>query len=132
MRTLAAISVGVVILVVSHLPKGALPPTGTYFKTKHALAYGLFAGACLLAMGKRCAVSRVAITMSVVAVVGGVSEFTQSLSGRRGSVSDWLADLAGAGLAVGLWLLWQWWRHRPTSVKQARGAAPSQCGPLPR
>ena len=124
-----ALGLATAILVVSHLPKGVLPPTGLHYRIEHALAYGSLAAACLYAMRKRPALARVAITLGLVVMVGAMDELTQPLFGRQCSALDWLADLVGAGLAVGLWLPFHRWRRgatagspRPHPVGEERNA----------
>jgi VanZ family protein len=47
-------------------------------------------------------------------VYGLIDEITQPLTGRSCDIYDWLADLAGAGMAVGLLSGVKWlWRSRP-------------------
>jgi len=110
LRELGPLVVGSLILVVSHLPKGVLPRTGLHYRAEHALAYGFLAMVCLLAMGRRRALVRASIALGIIMVVGAVDEVTQPLFGRGGSVWDWVFDLAGASVAVGVWVVFRWGR----------------------
>ncbi len=107
MRKLLPLALGAAILVLSHLPKSALPTFGLHYRVKHALAYGALAAVCLLATaGCRTAV-RVLATLGIIMAVGAVDELTQPWFGRRCGVSDWLCDLAGAGAVLAIWLLFR-------------------------
>ncbi len=128
MRKLAPVAVGAVILVVSHLPHNTLRPTGLHYTVEHALAYGLLTCACLFGMRHQRALVRAAVALAVVMAIGAMDELTQPWFGRQCGFSDWLFNLAGACLAIGVWLLFRWCRRlmfgptRPRSIGEGRNA----------
>jgi VanZ family protein len=115
----------IVIVVLSYLPEGTLGfspsheiPGGD--DLAHAAAYGVLAWLLLRAMGGRGRRAAALWALAVVMAVGGVIELTQPWAGRTCSWTDWLANLAGASLAVAFWLV----RLRPVarySVGPAEG-----------
>lgn len=56
-----------------------------------------------------------------IAVYGGIDEFTQGfVSNRQSDFRDWLADLGGAALGVGLmFLVASFWRARSAAASAA-------------
>ncbi len=77
MRKLLPVALAVLILAVSHLPQGAMRPTGLHYRVEHALAYGLLACACLFALRKQRALIRVPAALAITMAVGAVDELTQ-------------------------------------------------------
>lgn len=114
MRKLLPLVLAIVILVLSHLPTGALPGFGVHYRATHALAYASLAVACLFATARQRALVRVLVTLGIVMAVGAMDEFTQPLFGRKCNVSDWLTDLAGAGMVLAVWLTFRACRSQRT------------------
>lgn len=100
LRRLAALLVGIAILVGSLLPAEPQPflPDD---KTLHVLAYGLWALTFAVALRT---LPHIGGRLAVVAAVGGAIELAQLQIGREASFADFGADLAGIALggAVGL------------------------------
>lgn len=104
-RSLVPIAVMVSIFLASSRQMPIDVPSGGD-KLLHAGAYAVLAGAWGWALIPRLAAGRCAVAATVLASLYGASdEWHQSfVSGRDGSVFDWLADLAGASFAgVVIW-----------------------------
>lgn len=92
------------LLVATHLPKRVAGlPTNQADKLVHFVAYAVLAW--LLAMAWQASVGRLnarhlKFVWLVVVLYGAVDEMTQPLVGRTASLADWLADAAGAALAL--------------------------------
>jgi len=89
----------------------AAPPGLDFFsadKLAHFLVFGLLATACFRALGgKFHPNARSLIAVLLVAGFGAVDEIHQSFTpGRSMEFDDWLADLAGAVVAVAVYRLW--------------------------
>jgi len=123
MRKLLPLALGAAILVLSHLPKGALPGFGLHYRANHALAYGALAVACLFATARRRTRVRVLVTLGIVMAVGAIDELTQPLFGRQCNVFDWLCDLAGAGGVLAVWLMFRACRPRRMADPAGSGRA---------
>jgi VanZ family protein len=89
-------------VVMTHVPKP--PPMGPEVSDKliHFLAYGLLGGLLFLTMwavrpGMR---YMPVIVLGILVVYGAVDELTQPLFGRAAAFDDWVADCAGAAVAV--------------------------------
>ena len=109
-RLMPASLVTVVILVASYLPPGLLGPEAAdrlvgWDKVGHMACYGVLAW--LLARGLRgfgrlhAALASLLLAMGI----GGIAELTQPWAGRTCAVADWLGSLAGACVAITLWLI---------------------------
>mgnify|MGYP006964320547 CR=1 FL=1 len=85
---------------------------GLYFiadKFKHALLYGCVAWALLFFM-RPVTLRRLFWMLGIIMAIGAVDELRQIASDRQADVLDWLANLAGAGIAGMAWKL----SHRGT------------------
>lgn len=100
LRRLAALAIGVAILVGSLLP-GESPGMLFHDKTLHVLAYALWA--LTFAVARR-TVAHIGGRLAVVAAAGGLIEAVQGQVGREASLADFGANLVGIalGTAVGL------------------------------
>jgi VanZ family protein len=107
-----------VLLTATHWPTvdlGEAPPNTD--KVLHIAAYGVW-GVLALASGLfgHWAAPGTLLRVGLVgAAFAAVDEATQSLPGvnRHSSLTDWIADLFGLGLALGCsWVVWRWLRRR--------------------
>lgn len=89
-------------------------------KTAHVVAYGLLAILLVNVAARRwrrwSTAGIAAFTLVVPSLFGVVDEVTQPLTGRSCSLSDWIADVAGAAAVAAAWLL-------TVTVRRARQAA---------
>ncbi|HOF19006.1 MAG TPA: VanZ family protein, partial [Phycisphaerae bacterium] len=88
--------------VVTHIPAERVPPIGLKDTSLHLLGFLALGAMGLLTLlayrvGKG---RRITLVISLAAIYAGVDEITQPLVGRADSLQDWIADLAGAILAV--------------------------------
>ena len=95
-------------------------------KVVHFAVYGLLATlVCRQGRGWRAA----GWTVLVVSVYGASDEWHQSyVPGRSTELADWMADTAGAALAVGAYVRWdryRRWLERPVRVRRVPGRAAS-------
>ena len=90
------------LFVVTHLPPSRVPVTKVNDKLEHALSYALLATLLYFSL----AASRIQrrslamTTLSIVLGFGVFDELTQLLVGRDCELYDWLADAAGAIIAI--------------------------------
>ena len=73
-------------------------------KFRHAVAYGCLAWALMLIV-RRLTFRRFFWILVAVMVIGGADEASQPLWGRSCDALDWLANIAGAGVAGAAWML---------------------------
>lgn len=106
-------------------------PEGIPFfdKFAHFGAYGLLGTLWARALGHGGASWRTVIWAAVIAsVYGATDELHQSFNpGRSVEFADWVADTAGAALAVGLYCFWPTYRKvmdHPIG-RRSRGASPA-------
>ena len=101
------------IFALTHLPSHHLPRATGYDKLHHAAAFGGLAMVlCLAASGMgRAGAKLFLIVILLGAVYGGIDELTQQLvPGRTADFFDWLADVAGLLLGIGIFqILRQLW-----------------------
>ncbi len=106
-RWLPAIAVASGIFWFSHQPASDLPGTG-FDKIQHAIAYGVLAATLWFGQAGRLlalqgALKRGVTTVVVAALYGLSDELHQSfIAGRDPSLMDWVADVVGALLVVGM------------------------------
>jgi len=98
-----------VIVVLSYRPAGMLDfgiegKVPGVDKVGHGAIYAVLAWLLLRAQVGRGRVRPVLAALLAAMFIGGVIELTQPWVGRTGALSDWLADVAGASLAIALWL----------------------------
>jgi VanZ family protein len=88
----------------------AAPGVAHADKIGHFLVYGLLA-TLLLRLGRN---SRAWwLALAVTSLFGVSDEWHQSfVPGRSSEWGDWVADTAGAALAIGLYAGWPWYRDR--------------------
>jgi VanZ family protein len=102
------------IFLVSSRPAGQLPPIAFNDKVAHAVVYGILAYCILRAISpppaSTCRARAVAITLVWVALYGASDEWHQGfVEGREVSSADWLADVVGGLVALGIM---RWLRRR--------------------
>jgi VanZ family protein len=88
--------------VMTHLPPGGVPRVPVDDKVLHFLSYGFLSGClslCLWASGVAPARAAVVVLLSAAAY-GALDEALQPLVGRAQEWGDWVADVAGATVAV--------------------------------
>ena len=125
----AAIAYGAIIFALSSQPvptpgEEALALVGD--KALHALEYAGFAFLLALALASTPS-PRIRSRATIIAFLGAAAyaasdEFHQTLTpGRRGDITDFLADTAGAAAATVVYHIWRW--------RSARGASVSGTSP---
>ena len=92
----------VFICIMTHLPPDKVPKPDVSDKTEHVVAYGLLAGMIHLCLWPRrwTMLKTASLVLCVALVYGALDEITQPIFGRDCSILDWLADAAGAIIAV--------------------------------
>jgi VanZ family protein len=96
-----------IIFVLTHLPPQELPAVRVSDKMAHFVSYALLSAGLFVSLsltGLRA--SRAAILVLVIAMgYGAFDEWTQQFVRRSSELDDWLADVGGALVAVGVtWL----------------------------
>ena len=103
-RLVPAVAVVIAIATFSHRPHGGLPmglKQGTGDKLVHAAAYAVLSWSLMLALGGIARRPSLWVwVLVVVMLLGAADEWTQQYVGRSCSVSDWLANIGGACMAV--------------------------------
>ena len=97
----------VIIFVLTHLPPSNLPRVRVSDKTAHFVSYALLSAGLFVSLsltGLRA--SRAAIVVLLIAMgYGAIDEWSQRFVRRSAELDDWLADIGGALVAVGvMWL----------------------------
>ncbi|MGE5611395.1 MAG: VanZ family protein [Bacillota bacterium] len=102
-------------LLMTHLPKPPALGPSMGDKGQHVAGYGLLAGMLYLTIWI-CRPTTRWIGLYVILTVlayGAIDEWTQPWAGRTCDFGDWLSDLAGVVVAVGLLAGAKWfWRGR--------------------
>ena len=117
------------VFIGTHLPSDSIPQT-TSDKTLHFVAYCglaiLVSWAALLRFGPPWSVP--ARVLGVLALYAAFDEWTQTfVAGRDGDVRDWLADIGGSLVGVGMVYAVMWMRgRRPISRLQRRMLKPRE------
>jgi VanZ family protein len=90
--------------VATHLPRGQAPSLPASDKTVHAIGYFVLGSLFLLTLKLHDVrrARRIALIPAALAVYAFVDEITQPLVHRHASGWDWLADVIGAVIAVGV------------------------------
>jgi VanZ family protein len=103
------LAIASLILFASSRSTVAAPSITNFDKLVHFLAFGLLATLmCRLGHGWRSA----GWSLLIASAFGGSDEWHQSfVPGRFSDVFDWVADTLGAGVAVGLYAGWPWYRN---------------------
>lgn len=114
------LAIAVLIFAASSRSTVAGPRIPHFDKVVHFSVYGLLATlVCRQGRGWRAAAG----ALLAVSVFGATDEWHQSfVPGRSSEVADWLADTAGAALAVALYTRWEAyrrWLEQPVRVRQA-------------
>lgn len=88
--------------VMTHLPATGVPQIGVGDKLLHFASYGLLSGCLYLSLWASAVRPRKAagIVLIAAATFGAIDELLQPLVGRGQEWGDWLADIAGATVAV--------------------------------
>lgn len=104
-----AVAVAATVFVASGRSQVASPGIVDFDKVAHGLVFGLIATLVARSFRSR----RLAwVAIVITSAYGGADEFRQSFTaGRSVEFADWVADTAGALLAVTLYLLWPWYRR---------------------
>jgi VanZ family protein len=97
----------VIIFVITHLPPSGLPRMRVSDKGAHFIGYGLLSAGLFVSLSltglaaRRCAIVVLLIAMGY----GAFDEWSQQFVRRTSELDDWLADVGGALVAVGvMWL----------------------------
>jgi len=97
------------VLLVSHIPQemAKTMDTGVSDKVPHVVAYGLLAWCWLKVFGRGGGGSarRMLCVILVPIAIGTVVELTQPLVGRTCDLMDWVANVAGVGIASAFWVV---------------------------
>ncbi len=86
----------------THIPADRLPPLGAGDWFLHGIGFIAVSGAFVAAMSA-CKVSRrrrITLTAVIMPIYAALDELSQPLVNRTASVDDWLADMAGAMIAL--------------------------------
>lgn len=91
--------------VLTHLPPGDVPDLRTGDATLHSVGFwGLASWFLLTLVGYRVKpLRRVLIVFAVMAAYGALDENTQPWFGRTCDLGDWINDMTGTAVAVGVW-----------------------------
>jgi VanZ family protein len=91
-----------IILVATSIPNPDVPSVPGGDKAAHAIMYGVLAVLVAYALaGGRSARTALVATLPLVALLAAADEWHQRfIPGRSASMDDWLADVAGAGVAL--------------------------------
>ena len=97
----------VIIFVLTHLPPSNLPRVRVSDKTAHFVSYALLSAGLFVSLsltGLRA--TRAAVIVLLIAMgYGAFDEWSQRFVRRTSELDDWLADVGGALVAVGvMWL----------------------------
>lgn len=108
-----------VIVAASSRSRVEGPEISHFDKIAHFSVYGLLATLVLRARGERAAWQ----TVALVSLFGLSDELHQHFTpGRAMDALDWVADTAGAALAVTLYRRWTWYRETLEMPIWGRGA----------
>jgi VanZ family protein len=93
------------IAVITHIPQSGLPGVPVSDKTSHLVGYGVLASMLYVTLwiarpGDWSTTWKVPL---ILFAYGALDEATQPMFRRSGEFADWVADCAGALIAVGLW-----------------------------
>jgi VanZ family protein len=115
------IAIAALVFAASSRSTVAGPHLPGFDKVVHFLVYGLLATlVCRLGRGRRAPWG----ALLAVSAFGATDEWHQSfVPGRSMELADWIADTAGAALAIGLYMRWGWyrrWLERPIRRGQPR------------
>jgi VanZ family protein len=107
-----AVAVGglLVVLVSTHIPQAMMPKqlSGNIIdKAEHAVAHGVIALLFLLAFRRPPGGKALLVLLLAGAAVGALDELTQPLVNRIASVADFVADVVGIALVVGIYWVTQ-------------------------
>jgi VanZ family protein len=109
-RLVPASLVTVVILVASYLPPGLVAPEVAdrlvgWDKVGHVVCYGVLAWLLARGLTGFGRLHAALASLLLVMAIGGIAELTQPWAGRTCALADWLSSVAGACLAIPLWLI---------------------------
>lgn len=132
------------LFVLTHVPKVPrhfAPETGNLaeFAHKYGDKFAHFSGffiltvllACVMIQKSRRSLRWLSLVLLIVSLYGAIDELSQGLvRNRHPDLLDWLADLAGASVALTVFTLWVFPNAPPESANSAttapRGTAASQ------
>jgi VanZ family protein len=130
-----AVAVCVTVFIASGQSHVASPGIINFDKVAHALVFGLIA----TLVGRSFSRSAwIWAAIFITSIYGAADEVRQSFTaGRSVEVADWVADTAGAALAVALYQLWPWYRRllemplfrRKRQVEKSPGRVPTCSAP---
>lgn len=89
------------IFILTHLPPTTVPKTRVSDKALHFGVYAILGVLLHLSVRPR-AWKKILLVLAVLLLYGAMDELTQPLVGRFCSFDDWLADAAGAAVALSL------------------------------
>ena len=129
LRWLYPAALASMIVVASGRSQVAAPPVVNIDKLVHFSVFGLLATLVARSPGLR----RLGYAIVIVSAFGFTDEIRQSFTpGRSVEFADWLADTAGAALAVGLYALWPWYRRLLETPLRPPGRRPVPAAPVSR
>ncbi|MBI9016860.1 MAG: VanZ family protein [Phycisphaerae bacterium] len=100
----AAICYTIVLLIATHIPQKVMDnefkELTDWDKLLHIGAYAVLATLILFSLKKYNSMKLAMAIIAIIAFVGAIDELTQPYFGRSCHLDDWLADLAGAFLAL--------------------------------
>jgi VanZ family protein len=101
------------LFVLTHLPKlGALTPVTFYDKAVHGVAYALLAVVLATTWQLNAGelwVAQLGWAWFALVLYAALDEWTQPFVGREASFGDWIADVVGAAVGVGLFVVVRRW-----------------------
>lgn len=88
--------------IMTHLPATGVPRIGVGDKFLHFASYGFMSGSLYLSLWASAVrpLKTAGIVLIAAAIYGAIDELLQPLVGRSQEWGDWLADVAGATVAV--------------------------------
>lgn len=102
------IALAATVVAASGQGEVAAPAIVNFDKLVHFSVFGLLATLVLRMLGRR----SLPVAVVLVSVFGASDELRQSLTpGRTMDLSDWIADTAGAVVAVAAYSVWPWYRR---------------------
>lgn len=125
LRWIYPLALATMVIIASGRSQVAAPSIGYFDKLAHFSVFGLLA-----TLVARCpGVHRFRYAILAVSFFGIADEIRQSFTpGRFVEIVDWVADTAGAALAVTLYAFWPWYRRlleTPLRLRRRRFPAPA-------
>ncbi len=131
----AAVLAATVVLASGNNPQVPVPSFVGLDKVAHFGVFGLLATLVLRTASIWRRRWRAFLAIGVVSLFGATDEWHQSFTpGRSVEFADWIADTAGATLAVALYLRWAWYRkllETPLRLRRRKTVATPAAAPEP-